>query len=360
MEKDSKADKVNSQPETKKEEIKNTENKKVTEKKTSSSRKSYAILAIIVIIIVGALAVLYGGFYANSDTTGAMISDGQILMSQDQDITAQVNGENIYTNSFNDDVSIYLFLQGVPASYRDQIPEEQLIDNTVTEKLLLQEAQKQGYSTNSSEAETILSQNPSFDMEQFLESLNANNINYDSFIDYVQRQITINSFITDSITSNVIVTEQELKDFYDQNSDAFITEEQISASHILVNTKEEAEDLIKKLGLGENFATLAKENSIGPSATVGGDLGYFGVGAMVPEFETAAFSLKAVGEYTETPVQTEFGYHVIMLTGKKNAKMLSFSDVKEQLSGELLTDKQNTILTSYVKSLKENADVVVY
>ena len=87
---------------------------------------------------------------------------------------------------------------------------------------------------------------------------------------------------------------------------------EIKASHILVKTKEEAEKIIKDLEGGGDFAKIAKEKSECPSKQNGGDLGYFGKGMMVPEFEKAAFALK-VGEISK-PVQTQFGWHVIKRT----------------------------------------------
>jgi foldase protein PrsA len=87
---------------------------------------------------------------------------------------------------------------------------------------------------------------------------------------------------------------------------------EIKASHILVNTKEEAEVIIEELKKGGDFAAIAKKKSLCPSKEEGGDLGYFGKGMMVPEFEQAAFALK-VGEISKS-VQTQFGSHVIKRT----------------------------------------------
>jgi parvulin-like peptidyl-prolyl isomerase len=88
----------------------------------------------------------------------------------------------------------------------------------------------------------------------------------------------------------------------------------IQASHILCKTKPEAEDVIQKLSAGDSFEKLAKERSICPSGKRGGNLGKFGKGQMVKEFERAAFKLKK-GEITKEPVKTQFGWHVIKRTG---------------------------------------------
>ncbi len=110
--------------------------------------------------------------------------------------------------------------------------------------------------------------------------------------------------------------ESKLKDVI--TADVPRVEEQVWARHILVATEPEALGIIERLKNGEDFATLAKELSTDTgSGANGGDLGWFGKGAMVPEFETAAFALKNPGEYTTTPVQSQYGFHVIQLIAKQ-------------------------------------------
>mgnify|MGYP001032855523 CR=1 FL=1 len=90
---------------------------------------------------------------------------------------------------------------------------------------------------------------------------------------------------------------------------------EIKASHILVKTEDEAKNLLTEISAGKSFAELAQEFSMCPSGANGGDLGYFGRGMMVKPFEDAAFALENIGQVSE-PVQTQFGWHLIQLTGK--------------------------------------------
>lgn len=90
---------------------------------------------------------------------------------------------------------------------------------------------------------------------------------------------------------------------------------EIRASHILVKTREEAQNLLDEIKNGKDFAQIAKEVSLCPSGFSGGDLGYFGRGVMVKSFEDAAFALSEIGEVSQ-PVETQFGWHLIKLTGK--------------------------------------------
>jgi parvulin-like peptidyl-prolyl isomerase len=120
-----------------------------------------------------------------------------------------------------------------------------------------------------------------------------------------------------------------------------------------VQTKDEAETVLKELKSGKPFADVAKERSIGPSAPNGGDLGTFGQGRMVPAFEKAAFALK-VGEISE-PVQTQFGYHVITVTDRQAARTRPFEEVKEEIRESLVSD----YIEGLVDDLRKKATVEV-
>jgi peptidyl-prolyl cis-trans isomerase C len=112
--------------------------------------------------------------------------------------------------------------------------------------------------------------------------------------------------------------------------------EQVDARHILLKTQAEAQAVIDQLNKGADFATLAQKDSIDPGAKNGGELGWFSQNEMVPAFSTAAFALKK-GEYTKTPVQTQFGYHVILSEGTRTAPTPALADVQDQIR-QTLTD----------------------
>ena len=126
------------------------------------------------------------------------------------------------------------------------------------------------------------------------------------------------------------VTEALLRERYDQEIADVPTVEEIRASHILLETEEDALDVIEKLGEGADFAELARARSTGPSAANGGDLGFFGPGRMVPEFDQAARALP-VGEFSREPVKTQFGFHVIKVTDKRDLEPPPFEQVREQI-----------------------------
>jgi peptidyl-prolyl cis-trans isomerase C len=114
-------------------------------------------------------------------------------------------------------------------------------------------------------------------------------------------------------------------------------EEQIHARHILVDTKEVAEKIIADLKAGKSFEELATQSK-DPSGQNGGDLGFFGKGQMVPPFEAAAFALQP-GQFTQEPVQSEFGWHVIKLEEKRMSEPPPLDQVKEELRNYVLRQK---------------------
>lgn len=139
-----------------------------------------------------------------------------------------------------------------------------------------------------------------------------------------------------SVEENSGITDEQLKAHYEANKSNYKEGETITASHILVKTEPEAKALLEELKNGKDFAELAKEKSTGPSAPQGGSLGSFGRGRMVPDFEKAAFALKA-GEVSQ-PVQTRFGWHVIKVTEHTEGKQQDFEQAKEEIRKALVTD----------------------
>jgi peptidyl-prolyl cis-trans isomerase C len=129
-------------------------------------------------------------------------------------------------------------------------------------------------------------------------------------------------------------TEDQLKARYQTFAKDKAGREEVHAQHILVKTEDEAKSVIAELDKGADFGELAKKYSTDPSASSGGDLGYFGHDDMVKAFTDAAFALPK-GQYSKTPVKTEFGWHVIKVKDRRAGKPPSFEEAREQLSRDL-------------------------
>lgn len=126
------------------------------------------------------------------------------------------------------------------------------------------------------------------------------------------------------------VTDDAIQAAYDAQFADFQGEDEFNASHILVATEEEAKEIKAQLDDGADFAELAKEKSTGPSGPNGGALGWFGKGQMVPEFEQAVIGLEK-GQVSD-PVQTQFGWHVVILNDKRKSEAPEFAAVRDELA----------------------------
>ena len=147
------------------------------------------------------------------------------------------------------------------------------------------------------------------------------------------------------------VTDDEIKKFYEEHPDQFEAGLTFGASHILVDSEEQAAEIRAKLEAGEiTFEDAAKQYSSCPSKAQGGDLGEFGHGQMVPEFEEACAAMEP-GELSN-PVKTQFGWHLIRLNKKEDGGTVSFADAKDEIRQALLTEKQQAAYQSRINQLK--------
>ena len=148
----------------------------------------------------------------------------------------------------------------------------------------------------------------------------------------IENQILSQVFLTRRI--DAMITEQAVQARYDEHIAGLPPDEEVSARHILLETEEDALAVIASLRGGADFIELAAEKSIGPSADRGGDIGYFGRGNVVPEFADAAFAIEP-GQISETPVQSEFGWHVIRVDDRRAVAPPSLEEMRQQLVSEI-------------------------
>ena len=161
----------------------------------------------------------------------------------------------------------------------------------------------------------------------------------------------LTNYAIQKAVERVRVTDDELKKFYDEHPDQFEAGLTFGASHILVDTEEEAADIRTKIEAGDiSFEDAARKFSSCPSKAQGGDLGEFGSGQMVPEFEAACAAMEP-GQLSE-PVQTQFGWHLILLNKKEEGGVVSFADAKDDIRQALLSEKQQAAYQSRINQLK--------
>jgi len=149
------------------------------------------------------------------------------------------------------------------------------------------------------------------------------------------------------------VTDETVKAQYDEETAEFEPQDELRLQHILVETEDEGKEIIAALDSGGDFAEIAKEKSKDPgSGASGGDLGFIARGVTVPEFEEAAFALD-VGEVTDEPVQSQFGWHVIKLDEKRQSSPPEFATEENRIRGEMI----RAFITDKMAELREDADI---
>ena len=166
-----------------------------------------------------------------------------------------------------------------------------------------------------------------------------------------RRQAIANEALT--VLLDEAVTEDAVQARYAAEFQDYQPETEWNASHILVETEEKAQEILELAQGGDDFAALAREHSTGPSGPGGGELGWFGPGRMVPEFETAVMDME-VGAVTG-PVQTQFGFHVIRLNDKRDLDAPELEEVRE----DIVNAMQREIAESLVADLTAGAEVTI-
>jgi foldase protein PrsA len=277
-------------------------------------------------------------------------------------IVANVSGEEVKKEEFNKIFNIFkaqyeqqfgteIWDQEIDGRKFGDVAKEKLLDMLVDEKLQLLKAKELGITVTDAEVNTeVDNAKKYFDSEEkFNEFLKGQSMDLDYFTQSVKKELTISKLV-DKMTESISVTDEEVKTYYETNKNEFLS---VKASHILLDTKEEAEKMLERVKAGEDFAELAKQYSKDPSAKENsGNLDYFRQGTMVEPFEKAAFALKP-GEISDV-VQTDFGFHIIKV---EDSKLDNFDEVKEQLKSNMLYEKQNGEYEKLLEEMRNNTKI---
>jgi peptidyl-prolyl cis-trans isomerase C len=268
------------------------------------------------------VAALFG--CQGSNTSGGAKTEGK----KEGKVLAEVNSGSITTGDFERELkNLPEYLKAMADTPQGR---KEMLDTMVIRELILQQAAKDGLDKGA-------------EIEDKLQDL--------------KKRLIVESFLKKKVEVESKVSDEDMKKFYEQNKDKFKSGDQIKASHILVKTEKEAKDVQAQLKAGGNFEELAKKSSVDSSAAKGGDLGWFGKGSMVPAFEKAALALKE--NQISDIVKSDFGFHIIKLTGKRSAGVRPFEEVKEQIKGAIMPTKQQEVFQKIKDELKKTAKITV-
>jgi len=218
----------------------------------------------------------------------------------------------------------------VPEDYKLQLDKSMVLDQMISEKLLIQEAKNMGLEKDNDVLEQIKK---------------------------MAEQILVQVLIEREILDKIKVNDEEVLEYYEQNKDSFTEKEQVHLYNILLETEEEAQDVLEQLKAGGDFSEIAIEKSAGPSAAQGGDLGYLSRGTIIPEIEEVVFALE-VEELSEV-IKTDFGFHILKITEKKPETVKTLEEVKEDIIQTLLPNKQKEAFENLLEELKSKAEIEI-
>ncbi|MGB4600065.1 MAG: peptidylprolyl isomerase [Trichlorobacter sp.] len=290
------------------------------------------------------------------------------------DPVARVNGVPIAAADFAKAYKALSAAQGgaqVPPG-KEQEAQQFVLNQLISAELMYQLGQKTPVADMDKKVdETITRLKGRFKTEdEFRKGLDQQGLNEKELRELIRRNVVIENHIEQTIASKIKVTEQEIREFYDKNPETFTMPEQVRASHILITVdskasaddkqkaRAKADELLKQVKAGADFAKLAKDNSGCPSNKQGGDLGYFSKGQMVKPFEDAAWAMKP-GEVSGV-VETQFGYHIIKVTEKRAKDKMPFDALKGRIETSLKQRKIGEQVNAALDTAKKAAKIEMY
>ncbi|MGL5507470.1 MAG: peptidylprolyl isomerase [Paraclostridium sp.] len=330
------------------------------DKETKKNGSKKVLIVATITLIVG----LGSGYLIGQERGREMPATNRHY--SDNNVIATVGDVKIKEKELKQRMEPMFYMNGKTKLEDEQIDyyEQNMIDYITTTEVLYQEGVKKKMKVEKEELAsqyealmTSITQTFQMDEEAFLKKFKLTKEEVEKSL---EKEIIAAKFIEEDSK----ISDKEVDEYYKKNKEDF---KQVQASHILIQTVDEngeeltddkkqeakktAEDVLNKALEGEDFAELAKKYSEDTSAQSGGDLGFFGKGQMVAEFEKAAFDLNK-GEISPKLIETQYGYHIIK---KIDEKTQSLDEIKSSLKEELTVEKQNSIIDKLMKEYKVEA-----
>ncbi len=332
----------------------------------------------VVTAIFALSAILAGPAFAADKSPAAAPTNAPATSaaSKSSEVVARVNGKPITRMELDSAVKAITFQMArrgrpIPPGQGASLQRD-MLDELIGRQLLLEEGSKHIPVDIDKKVQEELDQvtTQAGGDDQLKKALAETGITFDEYKSRIRDNQIIHDAVQKAIDQQVKITPEEIKAYYDKNTDQFKQPETVRASHILIRVPADATDEVKKqkrtqiesvmslLKSGEKFADVAKKFSEDPgSAANGGDLNFFARGQMVPEFDTAAFSLKT--NELSGIITTQYGYHILLVTDRKPPQTVPFDEVKDDL-GQFLKQRKGAEATrEQVAKLRKAAKVEI-
>jgi peptidyl-prolyl cis-trans isomerase C len=302
------------------------------------------------VLVAAALAGACAAAGCRRETTSAL--DGEVV--------ALVNGEIISRVDFEKELARERSLDSAETRSPEQVDpyRRALLDTMVDRALLLQAARKVNISASPAEVDRrILRISSDYPAEGFDEALARGNLSLPDLRRKTAELLMIEKLFEDHVYSRVSVTEEEIRQYYEQHKERFQVPEQVRAAQIVVRSLEEARRLQQQLRQGKKFADLARKYSLSPDAKVGGDLGFFPRNVMPPSFDEVAFRL-AVGQVSDV-VATDYGFHLFKVLERRPPEKRELGAARGELEKALLKLKRAEAQKIYLANLKQAGQIQI-
>ena len=308
-----------------------------------------------------------------SDRSETKAAESVVIAIDDFKITEKTLGDKLKP-------ALEKMASQIPPQYLEQYKTQMrknMLEQLVIEHLLMTEAKRGGIEASAEEVKEEINKQlagQNMSIEDFKELLKAYGTSYEEQEEQIKNRLIFTKLIDQRLAGKTkVVTVDEARKFYDENTKEFETPAQTRTSHILISAKSDdpnsdpnqvkaaalakAEELLKQIKEGADFAELATKNSICPSGKDGGDLDFRPKGELgAPEYENAVAALE-LGQVSDV-VETQFGYHIIKLTGQQDANTISFDEAEANIQLHLADMQKGQLVQAYIAELLTNTKII--
>jgi peptidyl-prolyl cis-trans isomerase C len=270
---------------------------------------------------------------------------------------ATVNGEKIYLDEYQ--VRLAQKKSLLPKELLSNQPnyvnrlEEEVLDNIISEKIMYLRAQKLGIAVNSEELEERVKEIKKEYGEGFPNLFAQEKLDYEQWKEDLKKEILFEKLIAVDVNAHISVSEDEAEDYFNEHKDMYRTEPKVRVAQIVVRALDTAQRALQRLNAGVDFFKVAQEESIGPEARRGGDLGFITRQIMPEPLDETIFRLR-VNEISPI-VQSPYGFHIFKVLEIKTEKIKNFAESKEEVMADVRARKEETAFISWLEALKMKA-----